>query len=145
VGQISPCATPIGSGPRGKATRKDGPPRVRAPRRVGKGKSLRPSARGRRLKSLTTIPPRNASMRLPNGTTTPPVLRGAWVLGRILGTPPRVPADVPDTEGRPRKKASACPTGRRCSSAATWATPAPTPSRTCRSCWPAGASGTAGT
>jgi mono/diheme cytochrome c family protein len=31
-----------------------------------------------------------------NGTTTSPVIRGAWVLDRILGTPPpRPPADVP--------------------------------------------------
>ena len=31
-----------------------------------------------------------------NGTTTSPVLRGAWVLDRILGTPPPPPpADVP--------------------------------------------------
>ncbi|HSQ55709.1 MAG TPA: DUF1592 domain-containing protein [Gemmata sp.] len=31
-----------------------------------------------------------------NGTTTSPVLRGAWVMDRILGTPPpRPPADVP--------------------------------------------------
>jgi Protein of unknown function (DUF1588)/Protein of unknown function (DUF1585) len=31
-----------------------------------------------------------------NGTTTSPVTRGAWVLDRILGTPPpRPPADVP--------------------------------------------------
>ena len=39
-----------------------------------------------------------------NGTTTSPVLRGAWVLDRILGTPPpKPPADVgtlePDTRG----------------------------------------------
>jgi hypothetical protein len=39
-----------------------------------------------------------------NGTTTSPVLRGAWVLDRILGTPPpRPPADVsaidPDIRG----------------------------------------------
>jgi mono/diheme cytochrome c family protein len=39
-----------------------------------------------------------------NGTTTSPVLRGAWVLDRILGTPPpHPPADVPaiqpDTRG----------------------------------------------
>ncbi len=34
-----------------------------------------------------------------NGTTTSPVLRGAWVLDRILGTPPpRPPADVPAIE-----------------------------------------------
>jgi hypothetical protein len=34
-----------------------------------------------------------------NGTTTSPVLRGAWVLERILGTsPPRPPADVPAVE-----------------------------------------------
>jgi hypothetical protein len=34
-----------------------------------------------------------------NGTTTSPVLRGAWVLDRILGTPPpRPPADVPPIE-----------------------------------------------
>jgi mono/diheme cytochrome c family protein len=34
-----------------------------------------------------------------NGTTTSPVLRGAWVLDRILGTPPpRPPADVPALE-----------------------------------------------
>jgi mono/diheme cytochrome c family protein len=34
-----------------------------------------------------------------NGTTTSPVLRGAWVLDRILGTPPpRPPADVPAVE-----------------------------------------------
>jgi mono/diheme cytochrome c family protein len=34
-----------------------------------------------------------------NGTTTSPVLRGAWVLDRILGTPPpRPPADVPPVE-----------------------------------------------
>jgi hypothetical protein len=34
-----------------------------------------------------------------NGTTTSPVLRGAWVLDRILGTtPPRPPADVPSVE-----------------------------------------------
>jgi hypothetical protein len=31
-----------------------------------------------------------------NGTTTSPVLRGAWILDRILGMPPpRPPADVP--------------------------------------------------
>src|SRR5438445_5695823 len=31
-----------------------------------------------------------------NGTTTSPVLRGAWVLERILGTPPpKPPPDVP--------------------------------------------------
>lgn len=39
-----------------------------------------------------------------NGTTTSPVMRGAWVLDRILGTPPSpppsdVPAIVPDTRG----------------------------------------------
>lgn len=39
-----------------------------------------------------------------NGTSTSPVIRGAWVLDRILGTPPpRPPADVgtvePDTRG----------------------------------------------
>lgn len=34
-----------------------------------------------------------------NGTATSPVLRGAWVLERILGvTPPRPPADVPALE-----------------------------------------------
>jgi hypothetical protein len=34
-----------------------------------------------------------------NGTTTSPVTRGAWVLERILGTPPpRPPADVPAIE-----------------------------------------------
>lgn len=34
-----------------------------------------------------------------NGTTTSPVMRGAWVLERILGTPPpRPPADVPALE-----------------------------------------------
>jgi mono/diheme cytochrome c family protein len=34
-----------------------------------------------------------------NGTTTSPVTRGAWVLDRILGTPPpRPPADVPAVE-----------------------------------------------
>jgi mono/diheme cytochrome c family protein len=34
-----------------------------------------------------------------NGTTTSPVVRGAWVLERILGTPPpRPPADVPAIE-----------------------------------------------
>jgi uncharacterized protein DUF1592/uncharacterized protein DUF1588/uncharacterized protein DUF1587/uncharacterized protein DUF1585/uncharacterized protein DUF1595/cytochrome c len=34
-----------------------------------------------------------------NGTTTSPVTRGAWVLDRILGTPPpRPPADVPAIE-----------------------------------------------
>jgi mono/diheme cytochrome c family protein len=34
-----------------------------------------------------------------NGTTTSPVTRGAWVLERILGTPPpRPPADVPALE-----------------------------------------------
>src|SRR5207253_5813133 len=34
-----------------------------------------------------------------NGTTTSPVTRGAWVLDRILGTPPpRPPADVPALE-----------------------------------------------
>jgi len=34
-----------------------------------------------------------------NGTTTSPVLRGAWVLDRVLGTPPpRPPADVPAIE-----------------------------------------------
>lgn len=34
-----------------------------------------------------------------NGTTTSPVLRGVWVLERILGTPPpRPPADVPAIE-----------------------------------------------
>ena len=39
-----------------------------------------------------------------NGTTTSPVVRGAWVLDRILGTPPErpppgVPAIEPDTRG----------------------------------------------
>jgi hypothetical protein len=34
-----------------------------------------------------------------NGTNTSPVVRGAWVLDRILGTPPpRPPADVPAIE-----------------------------------------------
>jgi hypothetical protein len=34
-----------------------------------------------------------------NGTSTSPVLRGAWVLERILGTPPpKPPADVPAVE-----------------------------------------------
>ena len=34
-----------------------------------------------------------------NGTTTSPVMRGAWVLDRILGTPPPPPpADVPAVE-----------------------------------------------
>lgn len=34
-----------------------------------------------------------------NGTSTSPVMRGAWVLDRILGTPPpRPPADVPALE-----------------------------------------------
>jgi hypothetical protein len=34
-----------------------------------------------------------------NGTTTSPVIRGAWVMDRILGTPPpRPPADVPAVE-----------------------------------------------
>lgn len=34
-----------------------------------------------------------------NGTTTSPVVRGAWVLDRLLGTPPpRPPADVPAIE-----------------------------------------------
>ncbi len=34
-----------------------------------------------------------------NGTTTSPVVRGAWVMDRILGTPPpRPPADVPAIE-----------------------------------------------
>ncbi len=34
-----------------------------------------------------------------NGTTTSPVMRGAWVLDRLLGTPPpRPPADVPAIE-----------------------------------------------
>jgi mono/diheme cytochrome c family protein len=34
-----------------------------------------------------------------NGTNTSPVVRGAWVLGRILGTPPpRPPKDVPAIE-----------------------------------------------
>jgi hypothetical protein len=34
-----------------------------------------------------------------NGTTTSPVVRGAWVLDRVLGTPPpRPPADVPAVE-----------------------------------------------
>jgi hypothetical protein len=34
-----------------------------------------------------------------NGTTTSPVIRGAWVLDRILGTPPpRPPSDVPAVE-----------------------------------------------
>jgi mono/diheme cytochrome c family protein len=34
-----------------------------------------------------------------NGTTTSPIVRGAWVLERILGTPPpRPPADVPAIE-----------------------------------------------
>jgi hypothetical protein len=34
-----------------------------------------------------------------NGTTTSPVTRGAWVLERILGTPPpKPPADVPAVE-----------------------------------------------
>src|SRR4029077_13129544 len=36
---------------------------------------------------------------LANGTTASPVVRGAWVLDRILGTPPpRPPADVPAIE-----------------------------------------------
>src|SRR5207248_5016212 len=56
-----------------------------------------------------------------NGTTTSPVLRGAWVLDRVLGTPPpRPPADVPaiepDTRGTTtvreqlakHRKAAAC-------------------------------------
>ncbi len=39
-----------------------------------------------------------------NGTTTSPVVRGAWVLDRLLGTPappppPNVPAVEPDTRG----------------------------------------------
>ncbi|MCB1064922.1 MAG: DUF1592 domain-containing protein [Verrucomicrobiae bacterium] len=39
-----------------------------------------------------------------NGTTTSPVVRGAWVLDRLLGTPappppPKVPAIEPDTRG----------------------------------------------
>jgi len=39
-----------------------------------------------------------------NGTTTSPVMRGAWVLDRVLGTPPappppNVPAIEPDTRG----------------------------------------------
>src|SRR6185312_8967057 len=39
-----------------------------------------------------------------NGTTTSPVLRGAWVMERILGEPPpppppSVPAVEPDTRG----------------------------------------------
>jgi mono/diheme cytochrome c family protein len=34
-----------------------------------------------------------------NGTSTSPILRGAWVLERILGTPPpRPPADIPAVE-----------------------------------------------
>src|SRR5205807_4936242 len=34
-----------------------------------------------------------------NGTSTSPVMRGAWVLDRILGTPPpKPPADVPAIE-----------------------------------------------
>ncbi|MFL5342542.1 MAG: DUF1592 domain-containing protein, partial [Gemmataceae bacterium] len=56
-----------------------------------------------------------------NGTTTSPVLRGAWVLDRILGTPPPpppadVPALEPDTRGATtvreqlakHRKAAAC-------------------------------------
>ena len=40
-----------------------------------------------------------------NGTTTSPVLRGAWVLDRILGTPPpKPPADVRGRRaGHPRR------------------------------------------
>ena len=39
-----------------------------------------------------------------NGTTTSPVLRGAWIMERILGKappppPPNVPAVEPDTRG----------------------------------------------
>src|SRR5213079_3389957 len=35
-----------------------------------------------------------------NGTSTSPVMRGAWVLDRILGTPPPRPPPVePDTRG----------------------------------------------
>ena len=48
-------------------------------------------------------------------------------------------------EGDEGRRRQACSTGRWSSSAATWATPAPTPSRTCRSCWPAAASSTAST
>ena len=33
-----------------------------------------------------------------NGTTTSPVLRGAWVMDRILGTPPQPPPPVPAVE-----------------------------------------------
>src|SRR5207253_11381422 len=34
-----------------------------------------------------------------NGTTSSPVVRGAWVLDRVLGTPPpKPPADVPAIE-----------------------------------------------
>src|SRR4029077_13433435 len=41
-----------------------------------------------------------------NGTTTSPVLRGVWVLDRILGTPPAPPPDdvpvlEPDIRGGP--------------------------------------------
>ena len=48
-------------------------------------------------------------------------------------------------EADARRTAPACSTGRWSSSAATWATAAATPSRTCRSSWPAAASGTAST
>ena len=56
--------------------------------------------------------------------------------------PPRLPREAEGDEGRRRH---ACSTGRWCSSAATWATPAATASRTCRSCSPAAASSTAST
>jgi mono/diheme cytochrome c family protein len=45
-----------------------------------------------------------------NGTTTSPVTRGAWVMDRILGTPPpRPPADVPALEPRTTRQT---PSGR---------------------------------
>ena len=51
----------------------------------------------------------------------------------------RLPEEAEGDEGG---RCRLCSTGRWCSSAATWATPAHTASRTCRSCWPAAASGT---
>ena len=41
-----------------------------------------------------------------NGTTTSPVMRGAWVLDRILGTPPPPP---PDGRRRRSSRTSAAP------------------------------------
>ena len=54
---------------------------------------------------------------------------------------PRLPGEAEGDEGR----RPTCSTARSSSSAATWATPARTAPRTCRSCWPAAASSTAST